>query len=70
MAECADLIKEIDNLPSKYFSEVINFIGYLKQKVKNEINDEVGAYMDMAADIERENEASEWCNAYFGPIDK
>ncbi|MDR2080060.1 MAG: hypothetical protein LBP74_10100 [Treponema sp.] len=25
------------------------------------------AYKEMAADTERENEAQEWCNAYFGP---
>jgi predicted CopG family antitoxin len=25
------------------------------------------AYEEMAADTEREKEAKEWCNAYFGP---
>ncbi|WP_010256258.1 hypothetical protein [Treponema primitia] len=28
------------------------------------------AYKAMAADTEREKEAQEWCNAYFGPADK
>ena len=28
---------------------------------------EIEAYKAMAADTERENEAHEWCNAYFGP---
>jgi hypothetical protein len=27
------------------------------------------AYIAMAADAEREQEAQEWCNASFGPID-
>jgi hypothetical protein len=30
--------------------------------------DEAGAYKPMAADIEREQEAREWCGAYFGPV--
>ena len=29
--------------------------------------DEIAAYQAMAADTEREQEAREWCNAYFGP---
>jgi hypothetical protein len=67
MTERADLIKEIDTLPKKYFYEVLDFVEYLRQKAQNERNDEADAYIAMAADTDRENEAREWCNAYFGP---
>ena len=67
MTEHAELIKEIDKLPAKYIGEVIDFIGYLRQKTQNENDDDIDAYKAMAADTEREQEAQEWCNAYFGP---
>ena len=67
MVERAELLKEIDNLSSDYLSEVLNFVGYLRQKAQIEKDDEVDAYKAMAADTEREQEAREWCNAYFGP---
>ena len=68
MSESASLIKEIENLPSKYYAEVYDFVGYLRQKAQNEIADDIDAYKAMAADTEREQEAREWCNAYFGPV--
>ena len=61
------LLQEIDKLPSKYFREVLDFVGYLQQKAKSQKDDEIAAYRAMAADTEREQEAREWCNAYFGP---
>ena len=67
MRESTSLIKEIENLPSKFYSEVYDFVGYLRQKAQNEIADDIEAYKAMAADTEREQEAREWCNAYFGP---
>ena len=67
MIERAELLKRIDVLPPKYFGEVFDFVGYLQQKAQNEENDDSAAYQAMAADTEREQEASEWCNAYFGP---
>ena len=42
-------------------------IGYLQEKAQNENFDDIEAYKAMAADTEREQEAGEWCNAYFGP---
>jgi hypothetical protein len=54
MIGSAELLREIEMLPQKYYGEVHG--------------DEASAYMAMAADSEREQEASEWCNAYFGPI--
>jgi hypothetical protein len=63
MTERAELLKEIDNLPPKYFGEVLDFVGYLRQKDINENDDETDAYKAMAADTEREQEAREWCSA-------
>ena len=68
MTESAALMKEIENLPSKYYAEVYSFVGYLRQKAQNEIADDIDAYKAMAADTEREQEAREWCNAHFGPV--
>ena len=67
------LLHEIDKLPQKYISEVFNFVEYLHQKhirdlSENQNDDEIAAYQTMAADTEREQEAREWCNAYFGPV--
>jgi hypothetical protein len=70
MTERAELLEEIDKLPFEYFGEVFDFVGYLRQKAKSEKNNDVDAYKAMAADTEREQEASEWCNAYFGPCTK
>jgi hypothetical protein len=67
MTEHAELIKEIDKLPAKYIGEVFDFVAYLCQKTQNENDDDIDAYKAMAADTEREQEAKEWCNAYFGP---
>jgi len=68
MTEQAELINEIDKLPSRYFYEVFDYVGYLQQKAQNENADDIEAYKAIPADIEREREASEWCNAYFGPV--
>jgi len=74
MIERAVLQKEIDSLPPKYFGEVYDFVGYLRLKAQkaaqDENDDEIAAYQAMAADTEREQEAREWCNAYFGPSRK
>ena len=67
MTEHAELLKKIDTLPPKYYGEVFDFVGYLQQRAQNEENDDIAAYQAMAADTEREQEAREWCNAYFGP---
>ena len=67
MTERAVLIKEIDKLPPKYYGEVFDFVGYLQKRTQNEYVNDAAGYKAMAADIEREKEAQEWCNAYFGP---
>jgi len=67
MTEQAALLKEIETLPARYIGEVFDYVGYLRQKAYNENADDIEAYKAMAADTEREREAGEWCNAYFGP---
>ena len=36
MVERSVLLQEIDSLPPKYFGEVLDFVGYLRQKAQNE----------------------------------
>jgi hypothetical protein len=36
MTQQAELLKRIDTLPPKYFGEVIDFVGYLEQKARQE----------------------------------
>jgi len=62
-----ELLKEIDRLPPKYFGELFDFVNFLLQKAKVETGNDAVEYQAMAADIERETEACEWCNSYFGP---
>ena len=64
MTDCSVLIKEIENLPQKYYGEVLTFVNSLQQKAQNELADDIEAYKAMAADTEREQEAHEWCTAY------
>jgi len=68
MTERAELLKEIDKLPPKYVGEVFDFVEYLRKKTQNENDGDIEGYKAMAADTEREQEAREWCNAYFGPV--
>jgi molybdopterin synthase catalytic subunit len=67
MTGYAELLKEIDQLPPQYVGEVVDFVGYLRKKTQNKDDSDIEAYKAMAADTEREQEAREWCNAYFGP---
>ena len=68
MTARAELLKEIDKLPQKYYAEVFDFLEYLQQKKQNILEDDVAGYKAMAADAEREQEAHQWCNAYFGRV--
>ena len=68
MTDRAVLIKEIDKLSPKYYGEVYHFIGYLQRKKQDEQENNAAGYKAMVADSEREQEAQEWCNAYFGPV--
>jgi len=68
MTNCAVLMEEIGKLPQKYYSEVLDFVGYLQKKKQIEYENDAAEYKEMASDIEREQEAQEWCNASFGPV--
>ena len=68
MTERAVVLQKIDALPPQYWDEVVDFVGYLKQKNKEAIPDGDDVWNAMAADTEREREAQEWCNGYFGPV--
>ena len=68
MTERADLLKEIDKLSPKYFGKLFDYASFLRQKSQIETDDQAEAYQAMAADTEREKEALEWCNSYFGPV--
>jgi hypothetical protein len=66
MTDRAVLQREINSLPPRYYGEVVDYVEYLRKKAQSQ-DDESAAYQAMAADTEREQEAREWCNAYFGP---
>jgi hypothetical protein len=71
MSNIEMLVKEIENFPPVYQQEILNFVDHLKSRQRNQISmEEDEAYRAMAADSEREKEAGEWCNAYFGPTGK
>jgi hypothetical protein len=66
MTQQAELLKEIETLPANCVGEVLDYVGYLRQKAQDINANDIEAYKAMAADTEREREADEWCNAYFG----
>ena len=61
MIERSVLIQEIDDLPPRYYGEVINFIGYIKEKkVKETLSLEKAA--ELAAEEYRgNNELTAFC---------
>ena len=65
MSDCAVLIKEIQSLPPSCWGKVLDFVERLKENDAE--NSEEAAYRAMAADVDREREAREWCGASFGP---
>ena len=68
MTDRAILLHEIETLPASSLGKIVDFVANMKMKKANGMtsNEEIDAYKAMAADKEREQEASEWCNAYFG----
>ena len=54
MTERAELLKEIDELPSYYYSEILDFVSYIKEKkIKNRLSLENAA--ELAAEEYRNN---------------
>jgi len=54
MLERAVLIKEIDSLSPRYYNEVVDFVGYIKEKKVKE-NNSLEKAAEMAADEYRIN---------------
>jgi len=54
MVERSVLIKEIDSLPPYYYGEVIDFVGYIKER-KNKIKLSLEKAAEMAAEEYRNN---------------
>jgi hypothetical protein len=67
MSDIETLVREIESFPPTYQQEILNVVDHLKSKQKNQTQPEDEIWQAMAADTEREKEAHEWCNAYFGP---
>jgi hypothetical protein len=72
MIATKELFSEIAALPKEYLAEVSDFVAFLKMKQTRQ-NDASAVCFDldegykaMAADTEREKEADEWVNGYFG----
>ena len=59
MTRHVELLRKIDELPPQYFGEVIDFVGYLQQKVKKDI-------ASAATGTGRKQEAGEWRNPLLG----
>ena len=61
MVDRAILLEEIDTLPSRYYSDVLDFVGYIKEKkVKKSISLQKAA--EMAADEYRnDRELTAFC---------
>jgi hypothetical protein len=72
MMATKELISEIETLPKEYLAEVFDFVAFLKMKQTRQNAASLGysgldeGYKAMAADTEREKEADEWINGYFG----
>jgi hypothetical protein len=75
MAAIKELISEIETLPKEYLAEIFDFVTFLKMKQTRQnaastvFSDLDEGYRAMAADTEREKEADEWINGYFGELE-
>ena len=49
MTDRAVLLKEIDSLPTRYYGEILNFVGYIKEKKMKE-----NYFMEKAAEMAAE----------------
>ena len=69
-----ELFFEIERLPKEDLGEVFDFVAFLKMKQERQNSDSIvyadldEGYRAMAADTEREKEAQEWINGYFGEL--
>ena len=69
MVEKSALMKEIDSLPPRYYGEVVDFVGYIKQKKANE-RASLEKAAEMAAEEYRNNkELTAFCALDGDPLD-
>ncbi|MDR0597767.1 MAG: hypothetical protein LBG14_04605 [Treponema sp.] len=74
MIATKELFLEIETLPKECLAEVLDFVTFLKMKHGRQnmtpvvYSDLDEGYQAMAADTEREKEAQEWINGYFGEV--
>jgi hypothetical protein len=62
MIERSALLKEIDTLPPRYYGEVIDFVGYIKEKkIKENISLEKAAEM-AAEEYRTDKELTAFCS--------
>jgi len=62
MTQQAELMEKIDDLPPKYFGEVIDFVEYLKHKSRQESERAVSVKMTEAQEIELINRHADELN--------
>jgi hypothetical protein len=74
MSAAKELLSEIETLPKEYLAEVFDFVAFLKTKQTRQnaapavYADLDEGYKSMTADTEREKEADDWINGYFGEL--
>jgi hypothetical protein len=63
MSNRNEVLREIDSLPAKYLGEVLDFIGYIKQKQMNNIPETMLMSEDsLARDWNSPEEDAAWAN--------
>ena len=61
MVERSVLLKEIDSLPNRYYREVLDFVGYIKEKKIKESNSLEKAAEMAAEEYRMNNELTAFC---------
>jgi len=61
MVERAVLLKEIDSLPPRYYNEVVDFVGYIKNKKIKENNSLEKAAELAAEEYRNDKELTAFC---------
>jgi hypothetical protein len=61
MLERAVLIKEIDSLPPQYYNQIVDFVGYIKEKNAKEYNSLEKAAEMAASEYHNNKELTAFC---------
>ena len=63
MAAIKQLVDEVETLPSEYFQEIMDFVGYLKQKYLNKIPETmILSEKSLAKDWDSQEEDAAWAD--------